>query len=202
MPKTKCESLRLRDYVKEFGEEYFSTNRKIIFCKVCKIRATSVKRFHVQQHCDTAKHKTNINRQSAHQSRQLFLLDTAKGSTSSKSSEFSKDLCEMMVSANIPLNKVNYENFKKCMEKYTTQPIPNESTLRKNYLPSCYESALRKIKNSVGNNKIWVSIDESTDSCGRYVVNIVIGTLFADRPGDIFFLDSVNQQLRYSLITP
>jgi hypothetical protein len=42
----------------------------------------------------------------------------------------------------------------------------------------------------VGDNKIWVLIDETTDVCGRYVANVVIGTLFADRSGNIFLLDS------------
>jgi hypothetical protein len=82
---------------------------------------------------------------------------------------------EMMVSANVPLNKVNNEQFKTFLEKYTTQLIPDESTLRKHY--ACYEDVLRKIRCTV-----WVSTDETTDVCGRYVANVVIGTLFADRP--------------------
>ena len=42
----------------------------------------------------------------------------------------------------------------------------------------------------VGENKIWVSIDETPDACRRSIANVVIGTLFADHPGDIFLLDS------------
>jgi hypothetical protein len=37
---------------------------------------------------------------------------------------------------------------------------------------------------------MWVSTDETTDVGGRYVANVVIGTLFADSPSDIHLLDS------------
>jgi hypothetical protein len=77
----------------------------------------------VQQHCDTAKHKNSLSTQTSHQSRQRRLFDNTATPSSNKTSEFSKDLCEMMVSANIPLNKVNNEQFKTSLEKYTTQPI-------------------------------------------------------------------------------
>ena len=56
----------------------------------------------------------------------------------------------MIVSPNIPLHKVEAAGYRKFLEKYKTQPIPTESTLRKNYLASCYEDTINKIRNSVG----------------------------------------------------
>jgi hypothetical protein len=103
-------------------------------------------------------------------------------------SEFSKDLCKMMVSSNIPLHKVEAASFRKFLEKYTTHPIPTESTLRKNCLASCYEDTINKIRSSVGKNKIWVSIDETSDVDGRFVANVVAGTLKHGEPGEIFLL--------------
>ena len=74
------------------------------------------------------------------------------------------------------------------MEKYTTHPIPTESTLRKNYLSSCYEDTINKIRKSVGKNKIWVSIDETSDVGGRFIENVVVGTLKHEHLGEIFLL--------------
>ena len=179
MPKIKCESAKLRSFVKEFGEELFSTDGEILFCRVCEVKVTSGKQFNVQQHCDTAKHKNNVNRQSSHQSRQRLLFETIKTTPSSKSSDFSKDLCEMVASANIA-NNVHFRSF---LEKYTTHLIADESTLRKNYLPLCYENKLQKIRSMVEENKI----DETPDACRRSIANVVIGMLFAS---DIFLLDS------------
>jgi hypothetical protein len=94
----------------------------------------------------------------------------------------------MMVSSNIPLHKVEAASFRKFLEKYTTHPIPTESTLRKNYLASCYDDTINKIRNRVGNNKIWVSIDETSDVDGRFVTNVVVGTRKHEQPGEIFLL--------------
>jgi hypothetical protein len=96
----------------------------------------------------------------------------------------------MLISADIPLNKVSNKQFINFMEKYTNRSIPTESTLRKNCLSSCYEDAVRRVRNIIGDNKIWVSIDESTDVDSRCGANAIVGTLFADCPGDIFMLDS------------
>ena len=73
-----------------------------------------------------------------------------------------------MVSLDIPLHKVEAASFRKFLEKYTTHPIPTEYTLRKNYLASCYEDTINKIRNSVGKNKIWVSLDETSDVDCRF----------------------------------
>jgi hypothetical protein len=37
---------------------------------------------------------------------------------------------------------------------------------------------------------VRVSTDKTTDVGGRYVANVVIGTLFTDSPRDIYLLDS------------
>jgi hypothetical protein len=94
----------------------------------------------------------------------------------------------MMVSSNIPLHKVEAASFRKFLEKYTTHPIPTESALKKNYLASCYDDTINKIRNRVENNKIWVSIDETSDVDGRFVTNVVVGTLKHEQPGEIFLL--------------
>jgi hypothetical protein len=93
-----------------------------------------------------------------------------------------------MASSNIPLHKVEAVRFRKFLEKYTTPPIPTESTLRKKYLASCYEVTINKIRNSVGKNKIWVSIVETSDVGGRFVVNVVVSTLHHEESGEIFLL--------------
>jgi hypothetical protein len=48
---------------------------------------------------------------------------------------------------------------------------------------------LQEVRNIIG-HKIWVSIDESTDVDSRCVANVIVGTLFADCPGNIYLLHS------------
>jgi hypothetical protein len=58
--------------------------------------------------------------------------------------------------------------------------IPSESALRKIF--ACYEDVLRRIRCSIADNKIVVSIDVD----GRYVPNVV----FAECPEKVFLLVS------------
>jgi hypothetical protein len=116
------------------------------------VKVTAEKRFTVQQHCNAAKQKRCVNREFATESRQRLLFEKSHSSLSILGSayEFSKDLCKIMVSSNIPLHKVEAATFRKLLEKYVTHSIPTEYTLRKNYLASCYKKTINKIRNSVG----------------------------------------------------
>lgn len=61
------------------------------------------------------------------------------------------------------------------------QRIRDESILRKkNYVPLWYESTLESIRSDIGGNCAWISMDETTDLCGRYIANFVFGKLHSD----------------------
>jgi hypothetical protein len=76
MPKVKCSSsVKLHDFIKEFGDKYFSTDGKILFCKMCEVKVMAYKGFTVQQHCNTVKHKSCVNREITTESRQRLLFE-------------------------------------------------------------------------------------------------------------------------------
>ncbi|KAJ4446446.1 hypothetical protein ANN_13142 [Periplaneta americana] len=39
------------------------------------------------------------------------------------------------------------------------------------------KKVLHEIRNDIGDSLIWVSVDETTDSCGRYVANVFVGKM-------------------------
>jgi hypothetical protein len=83
MPNVKCSnSVRLRGFVIEFGEKYFTTVGIILLCKLYEVKVTAEKRFTVQQHCNTAKHKSCVNREFAAESRQRLLFEKSHSSSS------------------------------------------------------------------------------------------------------------------------
>lgn len=90
------------------------------------------------QHDETSKHHENFERfkQNPGNSQQLFL------STSSDVAEnidpFFEELCDALIGANIPLNKLNNESLKSFLSKHCNQCIPGESKLRKRYLEISY----------------------------------------------------------------
>ncbi|KAL4112216.1 hypothetical protein QTP88_016047 [Uroleucon formosanum] len=165
MPKVKVSLFsQLNNYVSEFDPKVFSTDGKIFYCKICDIKCGSAKRFNVTQHLTTAKHLKLVAQKEKNvnvkKAQQRFLTDTKK-------SCFNRDLL-----------------------KYTGKIISAVTTLRKGYVDEIYDETLIKIINAVIDKKMWVAIDETTDSLGRFVANIIIGTLKTDKPGQTFLLNS------------
>jgi hypothetical protein len=130
----KCSS-SLSSFVKEFGEHVFSSDGKILFCKLYEVKVSASKRFLVTQHLKNCKawacSKSLKKTQSTVQP--LFIQNT------NKKSDFNSDLAEALLSANILLYKVNNFKFKEFLENYTSKNIPDESTLRKNYVDDIYK---------------------------------------------------------------
>ncbi|OXA41172.1 CGG triplet repeat-binding protein 1, partial [Folsomia candida] len=133
----------------------------------------------LEQHIRTTKHQNLAKKFTLDPQRQILLNEAVE---SNSNRPFYKDMCYAFVSAGIPWKKLQNSALENFLEKYTGRSIPDQSTLRKNYLPTIYVEAIEKIRRDVGTNPIWVSIDETTDKCGRYVANVLIGALKKDGP--------------------
>jgi hypothetical protein len=70
------------------------------------------------------------------------------------------------------------------LEKYCKLHIPDQSALRKDYLPICYEETLENVRCNIGDAFIWVAVDETMDSVGRFIANIVAGKLDIEVPSN------------------
>ncbi|KAL4107246.1 hypothetical protein QTP88_017630 [Uroleucon formosanum] len=184
----------VRKYVAEFGENIFACDGGILFCKVCEINVNSVKRFTVTQHLKTDKHIRAVHRKNENKSKFQQLLPNK--------SMFAKDLCNTLLLANILLEKWGNRHVRLFLENYTGKDIPSVSLLRKTYIDECYENTMNKIRNEVMGKKIWMSIDETSDATGRYIANVVMGTLEVDKPGKIFLLScNILEKANHSTIS-
>jgi hypothetical protein len=72
----------------------------------------------VQQHCETTKDQKNLHLQAMKQNRKRKL---SFGIPETSPSQFHRDLYEMLISANIPPNKVSNKQFINFMRKYTNK---------------------------------------------------------------------------------
>ncbi|KAG7178010.1 CGG triplet repeat-binding protein 1-like 4 [Homarus americanus] len=178
----------------------FTTDGQVLLCKYCEVVVSSSKKFQVQQHIQTAKHA--MKKEAKTSAKQQALLPTTLSRPGSKHSRFNQDLCRALVSADIPLNKLNNKELVSFLEKYTDQKVPSESTLRKNYVPDLYNEILDREK--VGDNSTWVSLDETTDA--RCVANFVFGTLGPEERDKSYLLnlkvlDKVNHSTMAAFFT-
>jgi hypothetical protein len=60
--------------------------------------------------------------------------------------------------------------------------MPDQSTLRKHYLPICYEETMENIGGNTGDAFIWV--DETTDPMGCFIENLVADNLDTEVPSN------------------
>lgn len=110
MPKEKQSvSSRLKNYLRELGENTFAIDASVLLCKFCDIKINHEKRFNITQHLKTEKHIKAVNRaeNQVEKNRQQLVTNTTKKSS------FSKDLCFALLSANIPLHKLSNQSFRR-----------------------------------------------------------------------------------------
>ncbi len=70
--------------------------------------------------------------------------------------------------------------------------ITGANQLREKYLPLSYEIEFQKLKRSIVNKSICLTIDETTDRCGRHAVNILFSFDNQTKLARTDFLSNVN----------
>lgn len=166
----------MESWIKSYPGQ-FTTDGSVIFCKICDKRIPCSKKYQVDQHVNTSSHITARNKPSTSR-QQLLTHVTPSTSDCAKKTEFNKDLCEFFVACNIPFHQLNNPVCRKFLKKFCiNQIIPEESTIRKNYLGAIYQDVVSEIRADLQDNLLWISADETTDSCGRYIANLIVGKL-------------------------
>lgn len=66
------------------------------------------------------------------------------------------------------------------LEKWTGRSIPSVSHCRSKEVDRIYDEAVQKLREKIGENLIWISIDETTDSDGRSIGVYMSFTLFSN----------------------
>ena len=162
------------------GETYpykFMPDEKTVFCKICEKTVTVSKKSQLEQHLKSEKHTLLRGKRTAAQVQLEELVQTKP--KVSRSNIIGKQLTVAALSANIPWNKLRHPQVRDFLESNIGFTIPDETTLRRVHLPECFEDAVREIRRDLENSPLWLGTDETTDSQGRYVVNVVAGKLDA-----------------------
>ncbi len=186
MPKPKeTISEKVSRFKREFGSTIFSADNNVLFCKVCEIPISAVRKSLVKQHVETSQHIRNLDRSKATRPAKQATLSEV---TPTDDKEYKSDLCKALISANIPLHKLSNPAFKTFLSKWTSQPTPHESTLRKYYIEGEYNRVLEGIRSEIGANPIWAQVDSVTDEAGRHIGAVVVGSLSVSKSAGPFLL--------------
>lgn len=109
--------------------------------------------------------------------------------------EFHKWLTRNLVEADIPLDKLDscpsFIRLLNGLLNMKPRNIPCTKTLR-TQVDDVYEERVQQIRDKIGEDKIYLIIDESTDLKGRFVCNVLVGALNVQPSKPMLILDEVN----------
>ena len=200
MPKIKKDTI-VRRLITEYGDLEEADGD--VKCKFCGIQVPHLKKSSVLQHLKTKKHGENKDR-----FERRAIPGTSNDSNedevqhqppaSNKDKAFNKELCEVMIAADIPLNKLESKPFSSFLEKISGQKLLDQSTLRKYYVADIYRETIDFLRKKVDGKKLWISVDETSDCEQRHVSCFVFGILGDEEErnkcylGNMAQLESVN----------
>ncbi len=73
--------------------------------------------------------------------------------------------------------KLSNLQLKSFLEKCTNMHIPEQTTLCQVNVPKLYTATIEEIRSCIAEHYIYVIVDETTDVCGNYIANILVGYL-------------------------
>lgn len=161
-----------QSWIRNYPEMFYDPATSSITCTKCETRL-SAKKTIFNRHLNSQKHRSV---------------------QAAAPSDFYFDLVHFLIMCNIPWSKVDNPNFRNFFEKYICKcnnkdrTIPSESLLRKKYLSEIYDDKMKLIQSKIQNKKIWISLDETTDSLGRFVVNFLVKPLSENVSEPIYLL--------------
>jgi len=180
MPKDKSSlSSILCKLAKDNNE--FTTDGKVLYCIVCeknvKITDSGHSNSRFNEHIKSGKHIRS--RQIKIRNRQTLIPHSLRiaEEKSLAQNEFIADLTKSFIESDIPPQKLSEPSFISFLEKYTGNVLPHRTTLHKNYIQPIYSKTINKIIEIIGESDVYFIADETTDTCNRYVLNILVGTL-------------------------
>lgn len=163
MAKVKAETVQ--KWLLHYPELLYDNASGTIYCTKCESHLKAVNRGNITKHIEGAVHQGKFKR---------------------PQEEFYFDLIKFLILCNIPWSQMKNPAFKEFFQKYmcstcccvcTNRKVVDESQLRKVYLEKFYRNKINSIYETNKNEKLWISLDETTDIFGRYIVNFLIKPL-------------------------
>ena len=181
--------------IKELGGSKvwrFVPENKHLICKLCSFSGLFNRKSVMEKHVQSARHQHNLRLYNDGNKSTQQLLNVSRTSNRGDK-EFNMDLAKAIVSANIAFHKLENEEFKDFLEKYTKKKIPSPTCLTK--VMECEGKAmLQKVKEKLNGQFLYIAIDETTDSNRRPMCVVLAGSLSGndDTPSRPYMIDFVN----------
>jgi len=94
-----------------------------------------------------------------------------------KQREFNIDIAKTFIEAGIPLGKLEHPAVKSFIMKWMKKNTPDRTNIARDYIEPIYDEKIEEIKKKIGDSAVNFQLDEMTDPCGRFVLNILVAPL-------------------------
>ena len=186
--KIKIEKMASAKHFKWLSELNTATNTpfewnkslKSFWCKSCEKAINADQKEQLKQHKKSQKHQANSSLKRPLVQTPLEFKDPKAKRQCTREEEVGQELCDALLSANIPIHKMNNPKFRGFLEKNVKITFPSVTTLREKHVPQSFENAIEMIRKDLEGKKLWMSIDETTDATGKKVANVILGELSSD----------------------
>ena len=119
------QAVKVKRYVNQFPKEFTCNPRNELFCQLCATIVKCDKRFHIEQHRQTAKHQRKVAPEQPQASNsQSFLLPQSQ-------KDFTKQVVTAFLEADIPLYKLQHSSIKKLFISTLGHHCPSESVCQR-----------------------------------------------------------------------
>lgn len=185
MPKAKKTKAQIiEDVLSKFnGDGSFRRDGDSAFCRRCLKRVNTVTLYTLKAHIATESHGRNAVRWKKLQTQLTtdeFVSVSGTGAQTTKqitANDFRTELTKAFIAADIPLHKLNNKPLKQIFAKYTHFSMPSAAMARSQIMPDIYQKMHKDLIEDLRGAKLWVSIDETRDTAGRFVAAIVVRKL-------------------------
>lgn len=127
--KYPCLPYPVENFVYEYGKEVFKVEDNELFCVLCDCKVRSQPKICVILHMTSEEHTQATKR---HRQKKIEESDRNR-ERQQEIRTFHKELCEAFIAAEIPLSKLSHPTLRTFLEKYTKNPIPNQTKLKRLY---------------------------------------------------------------------
>lgn len=170
-PSLSTGSLLNNEFVETFVHEDDELNLDVTLnrgkwsCKECNVEIAihpDKGNFAIKRHLETSKHKANIIKN------KIIRMDV---------DEIHRRFLKMMLRCNIPLYKVEENEFKLFFLECFNLKLKSRTMYRTELMNTLYEEEIKSKKKTIGDNKFYIQLDETPDKTGRKIMNIFVGIL-------------------------
>ena len=180
----------------------FHVDNGLLFCNYCDFSIDWKHKSTVDAHCMGKKHLTQKRiYEDKQKTKNQQTLETTLTIANSKR-EMIEDLIQAFAGADIPLEKIN--SLIPFFKKYVKEggAIPQAPTLRQLYLPRVFEKHINTLKLIFDSKSVCIIMDESSDDCGRSVVNTLFTYHSYTKLVSVDFLEQVNNTTMAQTLLP